>query len=71
MRNELTNAPFHSGDIVTTEFYPKEKDMPRTVIRCYPSIGCQSGWLVDTENSKGKILNALDAEWYQPAKDNR
>ena len=61
------NAPFEKGQLVTTSFYPVEKDIPRTVTRCYQSTIGQSGWLVDTVNDKGKHLKALDSKWYQPA----
>ncbi len=58
--------PFQPGDQVTTHFYPVQKKRPRTVIRCYRSIDCPSGWLVDTKDDSGKMLKALDAKWYTP-----
>lgn len=58
--------PFQPGDQVTTHFYPINKNRPRTVIRCYRSIDCPSGWLVDTKDASGKTLKALDAKWYTP-----
>ncbi|WP_257296040.1 hypothetical protein [Endozoicomonas sp. YOMI1] len=57
--------PFQPGDQVTTHFYPVQKNRRRTVIRCYRSIDCPSGWLVDTKDDSGKLLKALDAKWYQ------
>ncbi|WP_067522059.1 hypothetical protein [Endozoicomonas ascidiicola] len=60
--------PFEPGDQVTTPFYPIHKKHPRTVIRCYRSIDCPSGWLVDTVDTHGKPLNALDSKWYQLAR---
>lgn len=56
--------PFESGDLVTTHFYPAQKHRLRTVIRCYRSIDCPSGWLVDTKDDNEKILKALDAKWF-------
>lgn len=59
-------APFEKGQLVTTSFYLKEKDLPRTITRCYPSRAwSQSGWLVDTVTEKGKYLKALDSDWYR------
>ena len=57
--------PFESGDLVTTHFYPVQKHRLRTVIRCYRSIDCPSGWLVDTKDDNGKLLKALDAKWFK------
>ena len=57
--------PFESGDLVTTHFYPVQKNLLRTVIRCYRSIDCPSGWLVDTQDDNGKMLKALDAKWFK------
>lgn len=64
-------APFEEGQTVTTSFYLKEKDLPRTVTRCYPSRSCQSGWLVNTVTEKGKKLEAIDSDWYQLAGENK
>ncbi len=59
-------APFEKGQTVTTDFYPIENALPRTVTRCYLSRAwCQSGWLVDTVSDKGKELKAIDSDWYQ------
>ena len=64
-------SPFYKGDMVTTDFFPKEKSVPRKVTRCYRSLTSKSGWLVDTENEKGKLLAALDAIWYHPIDKSR
>ncbi len=58
-------APFEKGQQVTTGFYPIEKDLIRTVTRCYQSNSCESGWLMDTVTEKGKELQAIDSNWYQ------
>ena len=60
--------PFETGQTVTTDFYEREKHLPRTVIRCYPSKGCQSGWLVDTAIGK-KVLKELDSDWFRLRKE--
>ncbi|WP_067517814.1 hypothetical protein [Endozoicomonas ascidiicola] len=60
-----SKQPFTNGDQVTTDFFPKEKDTLRKVVRCYRSIATESGWLVDTEDTKGKILKSLDANWFK------
>ncbi len=68
MTVELSNqkVPFHDGQLVTTNFYPKEASQIRTVIRCYKSLASESGWLVNTVNESGKELLALDSHWYKP-----
>ncbi len=58
-------APFEKGQQVTTGFYPIEKDLLRTVTRCYQAKSCDSGWLMDTVTEKGKELQAIDSNWYQ------
>ncbi len=62
-----TTAPFEKGQQVTTDFYPIEKDLPRTVTKCYQATACSSGWLMDTVTEKGKELQAIDSNWYQLA----
>ena len=58
-------APFRKGQKVITDFFKSEKTLPRTVIRCYQSINCDSGYLVDTITNNGEEIKALDSNWYQ------
>ena len=55
------------GDIVTTDFYPKDKHLPRRVIKIEPAqIHSQSGVWVTTIDKQGRKLD-LDSAWYKPA----
>ena len=67
---QMNDAPFKAGDIVLTDFYPKEAEKSRAVTQCYRSLASQSGWLVNT-SAQGKELKGLDSDWYRLADEQK
>jgi len=52
------------GDKVKTDFYPKDKDLVRTVTSVKRYVGAsESGYEVTTEDNLGRILKC-DMNWY-------
>jgi len=75
---KLLKGPFKRGDKVTSDFYPDEKDLVRTVTSCIKHPNCQSGWRITADagepcpccNRPGKPIigagnNGVDSEWFQ------
>lgn len=57
--------PFKPGDSVTTNFFEKIPLQHETVTRCYRCRYCESGWMVDTADKKGKIYKGRDSHWFE------
>jgi len=52
------------GDIVKTDYYPKDRDLLRRVIAVEKYAGAsESGFEVTTKDQYGRML-ACDANWY-------
>ncbi len=55
------------GDVVKTDFYPKDKELLRKVICVTPYVGAsESGYEVITKDEKGRKLSC-DMNWYTKA----
>jgi len=56
---------FHVGDKVVTDFYPKDKDLVRSVIKvqAYPSGYSQTNIMVTSSDRRNRTLEC-DAAWY-------
>ncbi len=55
------------NDIVKTDFYKKDSELLRKVIKIKPYVGAsESGYEVTTKDEKGRVL-ACDMNWYTKA----
>lgn len=67
MPNRPEHPPFAIGDLVVTDFYPKDRKLIRKVVKVYRTQGAsQSGWTVSTKDEFGRIMS-VDSDWYKRA----
>lgn len=64
----MSNCPFKWGELVTTHFIPRHKNIIRRVLKIRKDKRCSSGWslLVEDHKTKKVTLPWLDIAWFHP-----
>ena len=67
----MSTPPFCPGDLVTTDYLPREARRVRTVISCTPNSYSQTRWWVLVDGLCGMGGVGIDSAWFKKYKDDR